>query len=387
MGFLFASADALLDSLADALEARDAGLRQVALAMADAMSVQAFGAVGLRSGRSWLRAYSRTLAGDAGETESVADLLVRFPHVRAELEAQRLSYAAAVTLARSVTPPRRVLFERDQVVLLSDGAELSQPAFERLVAHWAALADQEIDGSLDAGPANRLFLQYRLDGGTDLWGTLDAPTADVVCRALDAFDSGPDRVHGPDTPRPLSARRADALGDMASHALATIDDHDRLAPRSRTTNLTVDLPTLAGRTAEDPDLRSIVADLGGATLSAWAVERLLCDSRIAALVTDASGAVIDATETTAEFTPTQRRLIAARDRGCAHPGCGAPVSWCDIHHLRSRAEGGGRALDNGVLLCRRHHRLVHQGWSLERDDGGWVAVRPDGVRIAARPPP
>ncbi|MDZ7882807.1 MAG: HNH endonuclease signature motif containing protein [Mycobacterium sp.] len=50
-----------------------------------------------------------------------------------------------------------------------------------------------------------------------------------------------------------------------------------------------------------------------------------------------------------------------RDGGCAHPGCGRPVSWCDAHHIRPWSSGGHTSIDNGVLLCRLHHTAIHHG--------------------------
>ena len=113
-------------------------------------------------------------------------------------------------------------------------------------------------------------------------------------------------------------------------------------------------------------------------------------------VTDFSnfgGAVIDATERLADFTDTQRRLIAARDRHCVFPGCDAPPSWCDVHHLHWKTNGGGRSLDNGALLCRRHHTLIHRvhtnnrRWTLHRapNGTGWHATSPTGTTWTGHP--
>jgi hypothetical protein len=74
-----------------------------------------------------------------------------------------------------------------------------------------------------------------------------------------------------------------------------------------------------------------------------------------------------------------RRAIAHRDRHCRFPGCDRPAAWADGHHLRHWIDGGPTALWNVWLLCRRHHRLVHEGgWRLERD--------PDGPGLIAVPP-
>src|SRR4029077_2039385 len=55
----------------------------------------------------------------------------------------------------------------------------------------------------------------------------------------------------------------------------------------------------------------------------------------------------------------QRKALVARDRGCAFPDCPCPATWCDAHHVRHWADGGATDLANMVLLCRRHHRLIH----------------------------
>ena len=65
------------------------------------------------------------------------------------------------------------------------------------------------------------------------------------------------------------------------------------------------------------------------------------------------------------FTGAVRRALILRDGGCAFPGCDRPHRWCDGHHLRAWADGGTTDLDNGVLLCRFHHRQIHHsGWDV-----------------------
>jgi hypothetical protein len=60
-------------------------------------------------------------------------------------------------------------------------------------------------------------------------------------------------------------------------------------------------------------------------------------------------------------SPAQRAALAVRDGGCRYPGCDRPVAWCDAHHLRHWLHGGPTDLENLVLLCRAHHRAVHEG--------------------------
>ena len=79
-----------------------------------------------------------------------------------------------------------------------------------------------------------------------------------------------------------------------------------------------------------------------------------------------------------------------RDRHCQFPGCDRPPAWCDGHHLRHWIDGGETKLSNLILLCRRHHRLVHEGgFGVEIRDSQVVFTRPDGTEInrSGRPPP
>jgi len=74
--------------------------------------------------------------------------------------------------------------------------------------------------------------------------------------------------------------------------------------------------------------------------------------------------------------PAQRMALAVRDRGCVFPGCDRPLAWCDAHHLHHWVDGGPTDLDNLALLCRAHHRAVHEGgWQLTRGaDGRFTAT-------------
>jgi Domain of unknown function (DUF222)/HNH endonuclease len=75
---------------------------------------------------------------------------------------------------------------------------------------------------------------------------------------------------------------------------------------------------------------------------------------------------------------TQRAALVVRDRGCVFPGCDRPPAWCEGHHLVSWLEGGPTDLPNLALVCRAHHRVVHEGgWRLGRDpDGHFTATPP-----------
>jgi hypothetical protein len=82
------------------------------------------------------------------------------------------------------------------------------------------------------------------------------------------------------------------------------------------------------------------------------------------------------------FTARQRTALGVRDGGCRFPGCNKPPSWCEAHHVDEWLEHHGATdLANGILLCRYHHMLMHDGgWSIIRDDDGGYWLKPPKVR-------
>ena len=92
---------------------------------------------------------------------------------------------------------------------------------------------------------------------------------------------------------------------------------------------------------------------------------------------------------TAVVSPVTRRALVVRDKHCTFPGCERPSEWCDAHHVRHWADGGPTALSNLILLCRPHHRVLHQrdGFRVEMEDGRPMFFRPDGTRLDERAPP
>ncbi len=100
-------------------------------------------------------------------------------------------------------------------------------------------------------------------------------------------------------------------------------------------------------------------------ISPATADLVACDSTVEAIGVDGNGAPLDVGRSQRLFPPHIRRALIARDRGCAFPGCGAHPSWCDGHHIRHWTAWGVTSLDNGVLLCRRHHRAIHHdGWQV-----------------------
>ncbi|MGH7448020.1 MAG: DUF222 domain-containing protein, partial [Longimicrobiales bacterium] len=97
----------------------------------------------------------------------------------------------------------------------------------------------------------------------------------------------------------------------------------------------------------------------GTRVSAETSRRLACDASIVRVQRGYDSAILDVGRRTRTIPPALRRALEVRDAGCRFPGCG--LRFCDAHHVVHWADGGATALSNTVLLCRYHHRLVHEG--------------------------
>lgn len=128
-------------------------------------------------------------------------------------------------------------------------------------------------------------------------------------------------------------------------------------------------------------LRGTTDDLGltdaGTELPPEIVRQLACDAEIIPMVLGGRGGPCDVGHARRTVPLRLRRLLIARDRHCQWPGCSAPPSRCDAHHIIHWANGGPTNLDNLVLLCHTHHRFLHQhGYRMvPQPDGTWVVVR------------
>ena len=102
---------------------------------------------------------------------------------------------------------------------------------------------------------------------------------------------------------------------------------------------------------------------------------------------DAHGHVVEVASRTRTIPPALRRALDHRDQGCRFPGCG--VRFAQGHHIRHWAHGGPTTLSNLALLCRRHHRAVHEeGYQVDRQSDGTLSFqRPDGELLPTVPPP
>jgi hypothetical protein len=140
--------------------------------------------------------------------------------------------------------------------------------------------------------------------------------------------------------------------------------------------VTVPLETLEGRLHGSG---AVAAELeNGAPISAETARQLACDAFLVAAVLGTTSEVLDIGRLSRVIPRPMRRALVARDKGCAFPGCGRPPRWCQAHHiLHWTRDKGPTCLSSLVLLCGRHHRVIHhEGWSVRIGEDGLPVFRP-----------
>jgi Domain of unknown function (DUF222)/HNH endonuclease len=400
-----------LRRLADQLEG--VWLRRLAL-------VDARGAAGAEAGvqagstAGWLRAALRMSPGGACRAVRTARALHRGPlgATAGALAAGEVSVEHAVVLAEAThdLPPAQVAEAEE--VLVGAARRLDPGRLRRVAAHLRTVIDP--DGTEDRARARLgrrgLWLSASYDGMVALDGLLDPEAGETVRSALAPLA----QPAGPDDARGAAQRRADALGELARQALegGRLPEAGRVRPQ-----LTVTV-----------ELASLLAGHGvggtggwGGVLPGGVLQRLACDAtltravvhrhhpgrgqtaatgddgvggglaarlrRAVALLPAPLGAptqLLDVGRATRVVAPALRRALAVRDGGCVAEGCDRPAPWTDAHHLTHWLDGGATSLDNLVLLCRVHHRAVHEGdWQLHRGGGRHTLMPPAGHLVPA----
>jgi hypothetical protein len=336
---------------------------------------------GCTSTAVWLRNQLRMSVSTGRRLVELGRLVDRRPVLEAAVSAGAVTVDQAGTIATAMASlPAAAGLETlaaAESALIGAAAQLDPQALracgQRILGHLERdtgdedSAAERAERAYQRARAGRaLYLARVEDGRVRLTGWLDSEAAAVVTAALDPLCRP---VPGDD--RTPTQRRADALADVCGLALRTTTLPDNGGDRPQIV-ITVPYDPLRAR------LGAGTLDVG-AEVPATQVRRLACDAQLIPAVLGGDGEALDLGRARRLFTGAARRALVLRDRGCAFPSCDRPSRWTDAHHIRSWADGGRTDVDNGVLLCGYHHRLVH--------GGGWdVRLGRDG-RPEFLPPP
>lgn len=292
----------------------------------------------------------------------VARALENLPQLRDAMRRGSISFCKARAITRVATPENEALL----LELAEHGTVTHVEKTVRLYRKQQCA--RELQNYNETQDRRELCCFVDDDGQFILRGRLGAEQGALVRKALEAAaqqlrDAERDsREAGPVPDRPVdatAARNADALGLLAETFLA--HDGASLAAGDRhLVTVHVDEQVLRDEQPGRCDLDD-VSSIPPAT-----VRRLCCDASLVTIVEDAAGSPLDIGRKTRVVPPAMHRALVARDVGCRFPGC-ANTRFVDAHHIIHWADGGTTSLDNLILLCRRHHRFVHElGYQIER---------------------
>ena len=325
---------------------------------------------GFRSCAAWLTWRVGLAPGAAREHVRVARALGALPRLAQALARGELSYSKVRELTRVAT---RDTEER----LLAVGRAGTAEHVVQIVRGWRRMDRKAEEHEAARRHAGRSLHVYPDEDGTvRVRGRLTAEMGALLVKALAAarealYPRGRGQAPVGDPPT-MEQQQADALELIAQAALR--HELDPGAPGERFQVVVhVDADVLA-----DADAPGQSAFEDGGRVPAGTSQRLACDASRVVMRHDADGRTTEIGARTRTIPPALRRALHYRDGGCRFPGCG--VRFGQGHHIEHWAHGGPTTLSNLVLLCRRHHRAVHEeGFQVDQQPDGELRFRrPDG---------
>jgi uncharacterized protein DUF222 len=312
---------------------------------------------GFTTAIGWLRFNCHMSSSAAANSVCVGENLDRLSDSVEKVYSAELGYAHLVVLARTADDLGDMYNEHDllpQALESSPGKLHFQCRHYRHAKHPAAVAAEEAD----LVEQRSLKFSSWPNGAIGLHGVLDPVGGAAVINALKPLA----RSLGRDDERTQPRRLADALVELASGG--------EVKANLQVTATVETLASMAG--APCADIQHALP------ISSQSVEQLACDCSITRVLLDSESQVVDVGRAKRVPSAPMRRALDARDGGCRWPQCDRPANWCASHHLLHWARNGPTELDNLVLLCHRHHTLVHKG--------GWQVVRTEDRRLLTIPP-
>ena len=349
----------------------------------------------------WLRQHLRVSPATAVRLVKIAAALSARPVLDAAVSAGTISAEQATAIAAVLAdlPPDlgREITDKAEAMLVDWAGDFDSVTLGklggRILEHVAPEVAEQREADLLARQEAKAYRKRGFtlsplgNGQVRLSGFLDATGAATVTAALDPLCHP---RHDPAGARSPAQRRADALVDVCAGALRGGSDLPGHGSDPVQVVVTIPFSTLtdqlqptgqprsAGQTRDRAPRPNGSASAGvgwldtGAPISAAEARRLACDAQILPAVLNGQSQALDLGRARRLFTGPIRRALILRDGGCAFPQCDRPARWAEGHHLIGWADGGTTTLANACLICRRHHRLLH-------NNSGWQArLGPDG---------
>jgi hypothetical protein len=340
---------------------------------------------GAKTIQAWLRGHGRFSEAAAHRLVASGRALEHLPAVAAAFAAGRVTAVGVAVIAPVAREEHRAAAEAAGVdlaavdaVLADTAATLPVKELGQVVHHY--LNNLNPDGrEPDPTEDRRLTVVRHADGSVTGRFDLDAGGGEKVLVALESMVQA-NRPQG--DMRNRSQQQGDALVQLADNLLAS-----GTLPFLRTVKPHV-VVTIDADDFRDPHTGHGAARTGSGTLISAARARMLaCDGGVRRITFGPDRQPINLGREKRLFPHHIRTALDTRDTECVFAGCHAPTWWCDAHHVVHWLDGGETSVENGALLCERHHTKVHHGFRIERQpDGRWHTYRPDGTEIVMPEP-
>ncbi len=278
-----------------------------------------------------------------------------YPHTAAAVAELSAEQIEVITTAPQAV--EQILTEAAAVLDPTKLKYLARSAAARLDQDGPEPTEQEL-----VQPRNTLRTTKRRDGRLGFEGVLDAEAGAKFLALLSPLAKPrPSTIEGPDL-RSAAERHGDAFVEVIDLAAST---NGLPSEGGEKPHLHV---TIDHRALRDEIGHALLAT--GDTITAAQARRLACEAKIIPLVLGSNSEPLDIGRAAYTATIHQRRALTVRDRGCAFPSCDRPAKWCQVHHIDWWSHAGETNIDNLILLCGHHHRLIHHtDWTVEMING------------------
>jgi len=326
---------------------------------------------GLGNCAEWLHYRCDLSMNAAREKVRAAHALKTLPNIAAAFATGELSYSKV----RAMT---RVAGVHNEYELLSFALKTTTAHVEERCRELRCGNADSLNGAQRAFASRSLRISRNAERGTmSISIELPIETGELVVKAIDKArdDSTPSAEFvddlGPARRESWSARQADAMVSMAGSYLSGNDKQRRNSSDDYLVTIHVDQSALTNGN-------------GRSSLPIESVKRLCCDGHTVVIGEGENGEPMNIGRKTRTVSTAIKRALMARDEGCSFPGC-HHQRFVDAHHIEHWSNGGETSLDNLMLLCSQHHKLVHEGgFTIERDyQNRWFFQRPDGRAVPA----